>query len=229
MSEPAREQLLAAFEDLRVADVRDGMDTLGMHSWGSMWPSIRPLWRTRAFGLARTCRYLPYDGPVPQLDPEKYWEWVGEYYRDVCPYPWMQELAEGDFVVIDASGVDAGLMGSDNTLGGVRKGARGYVSNGGVRDTDEIILQQVPFWSAMVSQSMVQGRLKFDAMNVPVSVGGVLVHPGDVVVADGDGVIVVPKGIAPDVAKYASAEHRRDKASRRKHYEALGMKPDETV
>jgi regulator of RNase E activity RraA len=58
---------------------------------------------------------------------------------------------------------------------------------------------------------------------------GVLVHPGDLVVADGDGVIVVPHAIAHDMAKYAHAEHKRDKATRRGLYKDLGLKPDETV
>jgi regulator of RNase E activity RraA len=76
---------------------------------------------------------------------------------------------------------------------------------------------------------MVQARLQFDAMDVPVAVGGVTVCPGDMVVADGDGVIVVPQSVAIDVAKLARDEHERDKANRRRHYEALGMAPDETV
>ncbi|KPJ52772.1 MAG: dimethylmenaquinone methyltransferase [Planctomycetes bacterium DG_58] len=224
-----REQVLAAFDGLRVADVRDGMDTMGFHRVGSMSPEIRPLWRTRAFGVARTARYTQYDGPMPTKTGDDYAEWVSWYYREVCPYPWMAYIEPGDFIVIDQSGIDAGLMGSNNTLDGVRRGAKGYVSNGGVRDTDEVILQKVPFWSAFVSQSMVQGRLRFDAKDVPVSVGGVTVHPGDVVVADGDGVIVVPRAAALDVAKYAGAILKSDKAGRRKHYEALGMELDETV
>ena len=224
-----RTELLAAFETLRVADVRDGMDTVGLHKVGSLRPGIRPLWRTRACWIARTARYLAYDGPVPDKTGEAYWQWVGWYYREVCPYPWMADVRAGDFIVLDQSGVDAGLMGSNNGLDGVRRGARGYVSNGGVRDTDELIAQRVPFWSAFCSQSMVQCRLRFDAADVPVSVGGVTVHPGDVVVADGDGVIVVPRTVAPQVAAHAHAEHQRDMAGRRRLYEALGMTPDETV
>ncbi|MGB2824761.1 MAG: RraA family protein [Phycisphaerae bacterium] len=229
LSGERREELMAAFEDLRVADVRDGMDTMMMHRAGSMSPSIRPVWRTRAFGVARTVRYVPFAGTVPELGPREYWKWVGEYYREVCPYPWIGEIQPGDFAVIDQSGVDAGLMGSANTLSGLRNGVRGYVTNGGVRDTDEIIAQRVPFWSAFCSQSMVQGRLQYDSRDVPVCVGGVTVYPGDVIVADGDGVIVVPQGIALEVARHAHAEHARDKADRRKHYEALEMEPDETV
>ncbi|HUU69954.1 MAG TPA: RraA family protein [Planctomycetota bacterium] len=221
--------LLNAFSTVRVADVRDGMDTMMLHHAGSMWPSIRPLFRTRAVGIARTVRYLPYDGVIPSMNPDEYWEWVGTYYRDVCPYPWMDEIEPGDFIVIDASGVNAGLMGSCNTLEGVKRGAAGYVSNGGVRDTDEIILQEVPFWSQMISQSMAHGRLRYDTRNVPVSVGGVTVHPGDVVVADGDGVVVVPRALALNVAEYANAEHRRDMENRRRFYDELGRKPDDTV
>jgi 4-hydroxy-4-methyl-2-oxoglutarate aldolase len=229
MTKDERDELLELYKDLRVADVRDGMDWNMMHHYGSMSPSIRPLWRTRAVGLARTARYLPYDEAIPTMTPEEYSKWSGWYYQNVCTYPWMKAIEAGDFIVIDQSGVDVGLMGSNNSRGGVRDGAAGYVTNGGVRDTDELILQRVPFWSAMVSQGMVQGRVRFDAMDIPVSVGGVLVHPGDVVVADGDGVIVVPRKIAVDVAQYAHQELANDKVGRRKLYEALGRELDDTV
>ena len=53
-----RQKLLSLYDDLRVADVRDGMDTLGQHYLGSMSPDIRPLWRTHAYGIARTARSL---------------------------------------------------------------------------------------------------------------------------------------------------------------------------
>ena len=172
---------------------------------------------------------LPFQGPMLPMTSEEYTEWSGWYYGNVCTYPWMEEIQPGDFVVIDQSGVDVGLMGSSNSLGGVRNGAYGYVCNGGVRDTDELILQKVPFWSRFVSQGMVQARLQFDDANIPVAVGGVVVYPGDVVVADGDGIIVVPRKMASDVAKYARRELRNDKVGRRKLYEAMGVELDDTV
>ncbi|MFW6189547.1 MAG: RraA family protein [Planctomycetota bacterium] len=225
-----REEILEVYSNVRVCDVRDGMDTLGLFWTGSMSPQIRPLWRTRAVGIALTCRYTRYNGPMPTATGDAYWEdFVGWYYNEICPYPWMGEIREGDFAVIDQSELPVGLMGSANTLDGVRKGVRGYVSNGGCRDTDEVIQQQVPFWTPRSVQPMVQMRLQFEAMDVPVDCGGVTVEPGDVVVADGDGVIVVPREVALEVGRYASAEHRRDMATRRKKYEALGMEPDETV
>jgi len=224
-----RQELLALYANLRVTDVRDGMDTLLLHHTGSMGPDIRPLFRTRAFGIARTCRYLPFDQRIPEMPPEEYLAWCGAYYREVCPYPWEKDIEDGDVVVIDQSGVCCGLMGSHNSLGCFKAGARGIVTNGGVRDTDEIILQRIPFWSASVAQTMVQGRLRYDTKDVPVSVGGVTVHPGDVIVADGDGVIVVPRAVARDVARHAHAEHQRDIQSRRALYSALGMPPDASV
>jgi regulator of RNase E activity RraA len=221
--------LIELFENLRVADVRDGLDQVGYHHYCAMSPSIRPLARTRACGIARTARYLPFQGRVPDVSPADYMAWSGWYYGNVCTYPWVSEIEDGDFVVIDASGVDAGLMGSENTLACVRRGCRGFVTSGGVRDTDEIVLQQVPFWSAMVSKAMVQGRLQFDATQVNVAVGGVTVCPGDVIVADGDGVVCVPREITPDVAKWGGEEHARDMKTRRAHYDALGRAPDGTV
>lgn len=229
MTKAQRQELLELYKDLRVADVRDGMDWNMMHHYGSMTPDMRPLFRTRAVGIARTCRYLPYDGPIPKLTPDEYTEWQGWYYNNICTYPWMKEIETGDFIVIDQSSINVGLMGSNNTLEGVERGVHGYVTNGGVRDTDEIVIQNIPFWSKIISQGMDQGRIKFDARDVPVNVGGVVVNPGDIIVADGDGVIVVPNRMAFDVAKYAHKELSNDKDSRRKMYERLGMELDDSV
>ena len=94
-----RTRLLSLYEDLRVADVRDGLDTLGYHYTASMHPSVRPVWRTRAFGIARTARYLPFRGTVPALKPEEYMQWSGWHYNNVCTYPWVQDIQPGDFIV----------------------------------------------------------------------------------------------------------------------------------
>jgi regulator of RNase E activity RraA len=76
---------------------------------------------------------------------------------------------------------------------------------------------------------MVQGRIQFDAKDVPVDVGGVTVDPGDVVVADGDGVIIVPRRAAAEVARLARGVLDTDKTQRRRLYDDLGMTHDETV
>lgn len=66
-------------------------------------------------------------------------------------------------------------------------------------------------------------------MNRPVVIGGVLVCPGDVVVADGDGVVVVHRKAAPDVARFARTILEKDKAGRRNLYKRLGIPTDKTV
>jgi len=79
MSQDERQALLDLYKDLRVADVRDGMDWNLLHSTGSMWTDIRPLFRTRAYGIARTARYMPYQGSIPAANPDEYTQWVGWY------------------------------------------------------------------------------------------------------------------------------------------------------
>ncbi len=224
-----RKDILDLYRDLRVADVRDGLDWNMMHFYGSMTSDIRPLYRTRAIGIAKTFRYLPYQGGLPRMSSDEYTQWSAWYYKEVNPITGIMDLEQGDFIVIDQSGMDVGLIGSNSGLAGIKKGAVGYVCNGGVRDTDELILEKVPFWAKMSSQPMVQARLAFDSKDIPVCVGGVTVKPGDVVVADGDGVVIVPRAMAAEVAKYAHQELKHDKVGRRKLYDALGMKPDATV
>ena len=158
-------KLLELYEPLRVADVRDGMDWMGYHHYGTLDREIRPLWRTRACGIARTARYLPFEGPAPLLRGDAYTEWSNNYYNTIATYPWMQEIEDGDMIVLDMSGVDVGLMGSDNTLSCLAKGARGIITNGGgIRDSDECILQKVPIWCRFVSQKMDQAKLE-DTVN----------------------------------------------------------------
>lgn len=230
MDKQENKELLELFKNCRTADVRDGMDWVGYHHYGSMNPSVRPLFRTRAVGIARTARYLPYEGPVPNLTGDAYTEWVGMYYSKICYDPWMNDIEEGDFIALDVAGVNVGLLGSNNTLDALYRGAVGFVLNGGgIRDTDEVILQKVPVWSIFISQGMDQARIRYYEKDIPIAIGGVAVYPGDIIVADGDGVIVVPRKIARDAAKYANKEMKADRASRKEKYEKLNMELDETV
>jgi 4-hydroxy-4-methyl-2-oxoglutarate aldolase len=223
-------ELIELFKGLRVTDVRDGMDWMGYHFYGSVSHEIRPLFRTSAIGIARTGRYVPFEGPLPHLAPEKYAEWVKYYYDEVCTDPWGRDIQSGDFICLDVAGIDVGLIGSNNSLDHRKRGAVGYLLNGGgVRDTDEVVLQKIAVWSKFISQPMDQARIRFVDKDIPIAIGGVAIYPGDVVVADGDGVIVVPRKVAGDVAKWARKEATSDKAARRKMYLELGMELDGTV
>ena len=223
-------RFLEMYADLRVADVRDGMDWFGYHHYGSIDPAVRPLYRTHVVGIARTARYLPYVGPAPLERGDEYTRWQGMYYNRIATYPWMNDIEDGDFIALDMSGVNVGLLGSENTLRGLLAGARGYVINGsGIRDTDETINQKIPVWSHFISQAMDQARIQFDSKDVPVAIGGVTIFPGDIIVADGDGVIVVPRIVAEQVGIQAKKMISEDKATRRALYEKLGWELDNTV
>ena len=88
------QELLKLFEPLRVADVRDGMVWMGYHHYGTMDYKIRPLYRTKAVGIARTARYLPYEGPDPEVKGDAYTEWSNWYYGTICTYPWFNEIED---------------------------------------------------------------------------------------------------------------------------------------
>ncbi|MDR2750619.1 MAG: RraA family protein [Clostridiales bacterium] len=222
--------IIEQFKGLRVTDVRDGMDWVGYLHYGTVHHSIRPLYRTSAIGIARTARYLPFEGPAPSVVGDEYTKWVQWYYGNVCTDPWNRDIQPGDFVCLDICGLDVGLLGSNNTLSGKKNGVVGYLTNGGgIRDTDEVILQQIPVWSKFVSQPMDQARIRYHEKDIPIAIGGVAIYPGDLIVADGDGVIAVPRKAVADVAKYAWQEASNDKKARRSMYIDLGMALDSTV
>jgi regulator of RNase E activity RraA len=164
--------------------------------------------------------------PMP-LD--EYKAWKSDWYRRLAPGP-KEPIQAGEVIVIDAAEVgDVGFIGSNNALGWINKGARGVITNGGCRDTDELIHQRVPVYSYRIARGIRPGRLEWDAENVPIACGGVRVFPGDVIVADGDGVIVVPRAHAQAVAEIAQEIALGDKASRRQKYDRAGLEPDSTL
>jgi regulator of RNase E activity RraA len=225
-------ELIKLFTRLRVTDVRDGMDWMGYHHYGTVHHSIRPLFRpkTTTIGIARTARYVPYEGPVPAMPPEEYTKWVGMYYGEICTDKWSEDVLPGDFICLDIAGIDVGLLGSNNTLSNKKKGCVGYMTNGGgIRDTDEVVIQGINVWSKFISQPMDQARIRYIEKDIPIAIGGVAIYPGDLVAADGDGVVVVPRKVARDVAKYAWQEAGADKSARKQMYLDLGMELDETV
>ena len=225
-------ELIELFKRLRVTDVRDGMDWVGYHHYGTVHHSFRPLFRPEnsVVGIARTARFVPFEGPVPRVTGEEYTKYVKMYYAEISRNPGNADMQEGDFCCYDIADIDVGLMGSNNTLNARKKGVVGFLLNGGgIRDTDECVLEKLNVWSKHISQPMNQARIRFADKDVPVGIGGVAIYPGDVVVGDGDGVIVVPRKAAREVAKYAWQEASNDKKSRKQLYVDMGMKLDHTV
>ena len=229
--------ILKAFEGLRVADVSDGMDFVGLHDIGLMNPEIHPLWKDpveykhRIIGIAVTARYVPtQQPPAGKQSEEDFDAWIGNFYNERSSEPFVPLLREGSVVVIEeAPETDVGSIGSNNIMGWKLKGAVGVVTSNTSRDTDEIITQQVPLYFKQVGRGIRPGRNEIESVNRPIVVGGVLVMPGDVIVADGDGVIVVPRAHAMEVARYAHKVIEGDKEGRRGLYKELGLPEDASV
>lgn len=229
-------KVLELFDGLRVADVADGMDAVGLQDVGLVDPEIRPLWRDverfahRFCGVAVTVRYVPANRRAGTMTPEEFKAFEGRWYGELSPEPFVPLLRPGSVVVVDGlEDGDTGSIGSNNAMAWKAKGSVGIVTSGGVRDTDEVIKERIPVYHRRIGRGIRPGRNMVESVNRPVTVGGVLVRPGDVVVADGDGVVVVPRERAEAVAKIAREVHEADKAGRRRLYEQLGLPPDETV
>ncbi len=231
------QELLAAFAHLRVSDVSDGMDVAGLKNVGLIDPAIAPLWRDtkefkhRVVGIAVTARYVPtQQPPAPEGAAQQFNEWMVGWYRNRSSEAFQKVLRPGSVLMIeDAPGADVGSIGSNNILAWQLAGCVGVVTNGGARDTDEIIAQEVPLYYRQPARGIRAGRNDLESVNRPVVIGGVLVNPGDVVVADGDGVIVVPRAKARIVADYARYTLNWDKNSRKKLYERSGRPVDASV
>jgi len=227
-----RREILDTVAKLRVTDIRDGMDWIGLHHQGTVSPEIRPLWRTKAAGFARTCRHIPTQQPVPDLKGESYTKWAYEYwYRkvfDMGAFP--DSVVEGDFLVVDNCGSKTPAVGSMDSMIWAAKGMTGCLTNGGARDTDEVLAQKaLPVWSRWIVQPMYQCRVEWGGDGMPVEIGGALVRTGDLVVADGDGAIVVPIDVVDDVLKYAIQEAENDRIARGMLFDQLGIPRDASV
>ena len=239
VAELSNEQILKLFEGLRVADVADGMDIAGLRNVGLVDQSVQALWKDldqfdhQIRGIAVTVRYVPHNMVIPNPMPaDKFQEWEGNWYWKISPESFVELIKPGTVIVIDASGNgDTGSIGSWNSLDWFSRGAIGIVTTGSVRDTDEIIKQRIPLYFNPLQRGrgIRPGRNMIESVNQPVVIGGALVRPGDVIVADGDGVQVVPREHAAPVARAARAILDKDKDARRALYEKVGLPLDKTV
>ncbi len=233
-SDIARQEILDLYKDLRVTDVLDGMDLIGLQDIGLMDNDIRPLWRDpdkfthRVVGFAVTVRYVPTDtrtgvNSFETIEDAKAWK--EQQYDRAGDAGWVNSGRPGDVVVMDVNGVsECGNIGSNNSLGWTQKGFKGVITNGGARDTDEIIKTgKIPVYcrNGYSTRGVRPGRLIIESYNFPITCAGVLVYPGDLIVADGDGVIVVPRDHALQVGKLANEIMVGDQTSRFQKLEDL--------
>lgn len=236
LTDDERVELLEKYDGIRVADVTDALEQLGFFEETLLDGSIRPLHRDveefshRFVGFATTRRFHPTKRRRELPEPgegfdDAYDEWRGDWGgEEEAP-----DIREGDVVVVEAHGLDAGIIGSMNGLAWIANGARGIVTNGAIRDTDEVVKQKIPAYSRRVGKTIIPGRVEMDAADVPVSVGRVRIEPGDLLVGDGDGVVAVPIEYADEVADRAADIQSSDQEVRRSLYDAVGLEEDFTL
>jgi 4-hydroxy-4-methyl-2-oxoglutarate aldolase len=179
-------ELIEGFQSVAVASVADAVDKVCGRR-GYMDASIKPrINDKRVVGPAATVLEAATDEFVPP-----------QHALDL-----IDEAPRGSVIVISIAGGErnVAVWGGLMTAGAVANEHAGAILDGGVRDLSEIRRDYgFPVYARDVSPGTTLGRFKTVAAQVPVEVGGVVVHPGDIIVADIDGVVVVPKDKAQEV------------------------------
>lgn len=182
-----------ALKDLDTSHVSDALDRLGI---AGQCLGIMPLDRTfRLAGPAFTVRYVPVG-----TDPGS----VGDYIDDLAP---------GTVVVLDNAGrLDTTVWGDLLTATASRRELGGTVIDGVCRDSDRALELGYPVYSRGRWMRTGKDRVRVDGYRIPVTVGGVRVEPGDLLLGDADGVVAVPASRSDEVI--AAAEQIRDAENR---------------
>lgn len=120
------------------------------------------------------------------------------------------EAAEGSIIVAQSNTMDYAVIGGNVTLIAQKRGIKGFVIDGLVRDIGEIRESKMPMFGRGVLP-MPGGKKNAVPVNIPIIAGGIAVNPGDVIVADEEGIAVIPKDRAEEV--YIKTKEKMDEES----------------
>ncbi|MEV0084666.1 fumarylacetoacetate hydrolase family protein [Saccharopolyspora sp. NPDC050642] len=165
--------------------------------------SVRPAKPgTRLLGRAHTLRYLP-------LREDLFEKRGGGYNAQKSA---VDSIGPGEVLVIDARGDShAGTIGDILALRVQRAGGAGIVTDGAVRDSGSFADLDIPTFAAFQHAAVLGNRHVPWEDNVAIACGGALVEPGDVLVGDDDGVVVIPPALADEVAADAAEQERQER------------------
>lgn len=116
----------------------------------------------------------------------------------------LDDITENSFIVWDTSlDRESAHWGECMTMAAQRKRCRGAVVDGGVRDTDQVLKLGFPLWIKYKSSNGMLGRFRISSWQTPIQMGNVFVRPGDLIVADIDGSLCVPRELAVPILERA--------------------------
>lgn len=174
---------------------RRGFRNLFMHDVRPLRPDLRLV------GLAFTLRYIPV-----REDLERTGEFDNLTNKQRIA---VESVGPGDVLVIDARGdTRAGVLGNILAARIKARGAAGIVTDGAFRDTPEIRELGIPAYARGQNANLSISIHHPADINVPIACGGVAVLPGDVIVGDAEGVIVIPRSVVEEVARAAYEQER---------------------
>jgi regulator of RNase E activity RraA len=193
--------LVAALADIGAATASGELYRLGIRNPTMRGPRAWSAGR-RIVGPALTLQFMPMREDLYGID--EYADPERQLHRHV-----LYHTQPGDVVVVDARGdLTAGIFGEMMLTFFAGRGGAGVVIDGCIRDYPHVRELDVGLWLCGVTPNFhTQTGLMPFAVNGPIACGGVTVMPGDLIVADDDGVVVVPQALAPQLVARAS-EHR---------------------
>ena len=179
------------------ATLSDAMDKLGIEG---VCRGIKP--RDHGFRLAGRAFTVLY-GPVDAVNPGT----VGDYVDDMKP---------GEIAVLDNGGrEDCTVWGDILTQFAHTHGLGGTVIDGPCRDVHLCLELGYPIYSRSYSMKTGKDRVEVNATQVPVSIGGARVRPGDILIGDADGVVVLPRELEDRILEVAEQIHEAEEAIRK--------------